>query len=187
MKLLSLADRRRRSLPPTISARSAPSRRFTNPACASRTTSSVVGFDDIPDRRTVLSGADHRAPADPPDRPRGGQYAAGAIAGIEPASPQVILPTELILRASTAPCRTRACSTRAGRSALRCRLLTVFGAASRRTSASRRRSAARARFPATAARSRPATPHHHAVRGCSRGVRALDFLRRLTTASWCSS
>lgn len=73
---------------------------------------SVVGFDDIPTAAQFYPALTTvRQPIHQIGRAAVNTLLA-RIAGIEPASPQVILPTELILRASTAPCRTRVFDTR---------------------------------------------------------------------------
>ena len=73
---------------------------------------SVVGFDDIPTASQFYPALTTvRQPIHQIGRAAVNTLLA-RIAGIEPASPQVILPTELILRASTAPCRTRVFDTR---------------------------------------------------------------------------
>ena len=69
---------------------------------------SVVGFDDIPTASQFFPPLTTvRQPIHQIGRSAVNTLLA-RIAGLEPASPQVILPTELILRASTAACRPRA-------------------------------------------------------------------------------
>ena len=69
---------------------------------------SVIGFDDIPTASQFYPPLTTvRQPIHQIGRAAVNTLLA-RIAGIEPASPQVILPTELILRASTAACRSRA-------------------------------------------------------------------------------
>ena len=69
---------------------------------------SVIGFDDIPTASQFFPPLTTvRQPIHQIGRSAVNTLLA-RIAGLEPSSPQVILPTELILRASTAACRPRA-------------------------------------------------------------------------------
>ena len=64
---------------------------------------SVIGFDNVPESAMTSPAADHDQPADPADGVRGTQPAHPPHGRTAERSTHVRLPTELIVRASTAP------------------------------------------------------------------------------------